>query len=305
MTYFYSETMNLAHESGVWNQLQPILTDFLAGHISKEDLQDAPSDLGIILCSAAWENNLALFDRIPHSYFTAWASNRGLEIETNNLPTLGFYQQELVNMGLISAISDTTITTVQTTDDKTVFELVVPNVLTGGDTLSIGSDSQFARIVLQNADKITRYKRSLNDPYQHLEERTMRILGSALANERTKRQFINAYGRNLFSELTAKMIIDDNSWPKVKSELFELQDLLGLTNIVISRQTVQFNYPFAYEHRLAQFDNAQALQEFLDDTFPNSSSGYYKTGVITFEKAYKLCQYCDFTLLVNGEEEGF
>ena len=188
--------MNLAHESGVWNQLQPILTDFLAGHISKEDLQDAPSDLGIILCSAAWENNLALFDRIPHSYFTAWASKRGLEIETNNLPTLGFYQQELVNMGLLSAISDTTITTVQTTDDKTVFELVVPKVLTGGDTLSIGSDSQFAQIVLQNADKITRYKRSMSDPYQHLEERTIRILGSALADERTKRQFVKSSDAN-------------------------------------------------------------------------------------------------------------
>lgn len=305
MTYPYSETMNLAHDSGCWNQLQPILADFIAGHITKQDLQDAPSDLGIILCSAAWENDITLFEHIPASCFSNWTNNRGLAIETNNLPTLGYYQQELLNLGLISGLSDTTITTVQTTEDKTVFELVVPNVLTGGDTLSIGSDSQFAQIVLANADKIVRYKRSLNDAYQHLEERTIRILGSALADQRTKRQFVKRFGRKLFSELTEKIIIDDNSWAKIKSELFEVQDYLGLTNIVISKQTAQFRYPFASEHRLAQFDDPKELQEFLDDTFPNSNSGYYKTGVITYEKVALLCKYCDFTLQVNGEEQGF
>lgn len=297
MTYFYSECTNLIHESGCWNQLQPIITDFLTGHISATDLEDAPSDLGIILCAAAWESDLNLFDRIPHSAFVSWASKRGIPAPVENrLAHLGFYQSELLNMGLISDKNEASPFQTER-DEVQMFDLNLPENL--GEPICY--DEEFAQIVLQNADKIVRYKRSLNDAYQHLEERTIRILGSALADERTKRQFIKSFGRTLFSELTEKIIIDDNSWPKIKSELFELQDYLGLTNIVISKQTVQFRYPFASEKRIATFDDPKELQEFLDDTFPNSSDNSgYKTGAITFEKAYKLCQYCDFQLLKEG-----
>jgi hypothetical protein len=303
MTYFYSETINLAYDSGCFRQVQPIIIDFLAGEITKQDLESAPTDLGVILASAAWERDLTLFDRIPHSVFTAWASKRGIPAPVENrLAHLGFYQQELVNMGLISD-KDQASPLQTERDGLQMFDLNLPESL--GEPICY--DEEFAQIVLQNADKITRYKRSLNDPYQHLEERTMRILGYALTDKRIKRQFIKSFGRTLFSDLTAKMIIDDNTMPNVKSELFELQDYLGLTNIVISKHTVQFRYPFASIHRLAQFDDPKELQEFLDLNFPNSSGsgGYYKTGVITFEKAALLCEYCDFTLLVNGEQQGF
>jgi len=305
MTYFYSETTTLAHESGAWNQLQPILSDFLAGHITKEDLQDAPSDLGVILCAAAFENDLSLFDRLPETAFVSWCANRNIQAPVDNrLSDLAFYQSELVNLGLISHKSQAAPFNTSR-DGVQMFDLSVPAL----SDESVCYDEDFAQIVLENADKISRYKRSMSDPYQHLEERTIRILGYHMADQRTKRQFIKKFGRALFSELTAKIIIDDNTMPNVKSELFELQDYLGLTNIVISKHTVQFRYPFASEHRLAQFDDPKELQEFLDDTFVHLASenenlglGHrFNKGAITFEKAALLCKYCDFELVA---EEG-
>ena len=72
MTYF-SETMNLAHESGVWNQLQLFLRTFLPDTYQKRIYKTHLAIL-VLFFALLLENNLALFDRIPHSYFTALAT---------------------------------------------------------------------------------------------------------------------------------------------------------------------------------------------------------------------------------------